>query len=306
MLERLHPPLDWPSLQARWPHSAHSRFVHAAGLRWHVQVMGQGPALLMLHGTGASTHTWHALAPLLMPHHTLICPDLPGHAFSEQAPGAGMSLPGMAAEVAALVQTLGLPLHGLVGHSAGAAVAAQMLLQERLPLALPRPVLVGLNPAWLPLPGWAGVLFSPSAKLMALNPLSGWIMARQGGRDGVLQRLLDSTGSRLGPEAAAHYGVLLRNARHVRGVLAMMAAWDLDPLAQGLHTLPAQVHLHIGLADQTIPPTMAHEALRRIPGSTLTEATGLGHLAHEEDAAEVAQHLLRWMAGAAPAAPTTL
>ena len=306
MLERLHPPLDWPSLQARWPHSAHSRFVHAAGLRWHVQVMGQGPALLMLHGTGASTHTWHALAPLLMPHHTLICPDLPGHAFTDQAPGAGMSLPGMAAGVAALVQTLGLPLHGLVGHSAGAAVAAQMLLQERLPLALPRPLLVGLNPAWLPLPGWAGVLFSPSAKLMALNPLSGWIMARQGGRDGVLQRLLDSTGSRLDPEAAAHYGVLLRNARHVRGVLAMMAAWDLDPLAQGLHALPAQVHLHIGLADQTIPPAMAHEALRRIPGSTLTEAAGLGHLAHEEDAAEVAQHLLRWMAGAAPAAPTTL
>jgi magnesium chelatase accessory protein len=303
MLERLHPALDWASLQAQWPHSAHSRFVQAAGLRWHVQVMGQGPALLMLHGTGASTHTWHALAPLLMPHHTLICPDLPGHAFTEQAPGAGMSLPGMAAGVAALVQALGLPLKGLVGHSAGAAVAAQMLLQERLPLTPARPVLVGLNPAWLPLPGWAGVLFSPSAKLMALNPLSGWLMAQQGARAGVLQRLLDSTGSRLGPEAAAHYGVLLRNPRHVRGVLAMMAAWNLDPLARRLHTLPAQVHLHIGMADQTIPPALAEEALQRIPGSTGTQAVGLGHLAHEEGGAEVAQHVLRWLAGAATAAP---
>ena len=300
MLERLHPPLDWASLQAQWPHSAHSRFVHAAGLRWHVQVMGQGPALLMLHGTGASTHTWHALAPLLMPHHTLICPDLPGHAFTEQAPGAGMSLPGMAAGVAALVQALGLPLHGLVGHSAGAAVAAQMLLQEHLPLAQTRPLLVGLNPAWLPLPGWAGVLFSPSAKLMSLNPLSGWLMAQQGGREGVLQRLLDSTGSRLSAEAAAHYGVLLRNARHVRGVLAMMAAWNLNPLAQRLHALPAQVHMHIGQADQTIPPALAHEALQRIPGSTVTQAAGLGHLAHEENPSEVAHHLLRWMATTAP------
>ena len=300
MLERLHPPLDWASLQAHWPHSAHSRFVHAAGLRWHVQVMGQGPALLMLHGTGASTHTWHALAPLLMPHHTLICPDLPGHAFTEQAPGAGMSLPGMAAGVAALVQALGLPLHGLVGHSAGAAVAAQMLLQEHLPLAQTRPLLVGLNPAWLPLPGWAGVLFSPSAKLMSLNPLSGWLMAQQGGREGVLQRLLDSTGSRLGPEAAAHYGVLLSNARHVRGVLAMMAAWNLNPLAQRLHALPAQVHMHIGQADQTIPPALAQEALQRIPGSTVAQAAGLGHLAHEENPAEVTHHLLRWMACVTP------
>jgi len=301
MLERLHPPLDWASLQAQWPHSAHSRFVHAAGLRWHVQIMGQGPALLMLHGTGASTHTWHALAPLLMPHHTLICPDLPGHAFTEQAPGTGMSLPGMAAGVAALVQALGLPLQGLVGHSAGAAVAAQMLLQERLPLTQARTVLVGLNPAWLPLPGWAGVLFSPSAKLMALNPLSGWLMAQQGARAGVLQRLLDSTGSRLGPEAAAHYGVLLRNARHVRGVLAMMAAWNLNPLAQRLHALPAQVHMHIGQADQTIPPALAQEALQQIPGSTVTQAAGLGHLAHEENPAEVAHHLLRWMAATPPA-----
>ena len=296
MLDRLYPALDWQALQAQWPHSAHSRFVQAGGLRWHVQVMGQGPALLMLHGTGASTHTWHALAPWLMPHHTLICPDLPGHAFTEQASGPGMSLPGMAAGVAALVQTLGLPLHGMVGHSAGAAVAAQMLLQERLPLAHERAVLVGLNPAWLPLPGWAGVLFSPSAKLMALNPLSGWLMAQQGGRDGVLQRLLDSTGSRLSPEAAAHYGVLLRNARHVRGVLAMMAAWNLAPLAQRLPDLPAQVHLHIGQADQTIPPSMAEVALRRIPGSTSVAAPGLGHLAHEENPAEVAGHLLPWMA----------
>lgn len=296
MLDRLYPALDWQALQAQWPHSAHSRFVQAGGLRWHVQVMGQGPALLMLHGTGASTHTWHALAPRLMPHHTLICPDLPGHAFTEQASGPGMSLPGMAAGVAALVQALGLPLHGLVGHSAGAAVAAQMLLQERLPLVHARPVLVGLNPAWLPLPGWAGVLFSPSAKLMALNPLSGWLMAQQGGRDGVLQRLLDSTGSRLSPESAAHYGVLLRNARHVRGVLAMMAAWNLAPLAQRLPDLPAQVHLHIGQADQTIPPSMAEVALRRIPGSTRATAAGLGHLAHEENPAEVAGHLLPWMA----------
>ena len=236
-----------------------------------------------------------------MPHHTLICPDLPGHAFTEQASGPGMSLPGMASGVTALIQALGLPLHGLVGHSAGAAVAAQMLLQERLPLTQARPVLVGLNPAWLPLPGWAGVLFSPSAKLMALNPLSGWLMAQQGGRDGVLQRLLDSTGSRLSPEAAAHYGVLLRNARHVRGVLAMMAAWNLNPLAQRLHALPAQVHMHIGQADQTIPPALAQEALQRIPGSTSAQAAGLGHLAHEENPAEVAHHLLRWMAAKPPA-----
>ena len=49
---------DWPNRQA-------SRFVRAAGIRWHVQAMGEGPVLLLLHGTGASTHSWRRLAPLL-------------------------------------------------------------------------------------------------------------------------------------------------------------------------------------------------------------------------------------------------
>ena len=35
-----------------------SRFVEAAGLRWHVQILGNGPTLLLVHGTGASTHSW--------------------------------------------------------------------------------------------------------------------------------------------------------------------------------------------------------------------------------------------------------
>jgi len=61
------------------------------------------------------------------------------------------------------------------------------------------------------------------------------------------------------------------------------------------------VHMHIGQADQTISPALAQEALQQIPGSTLTQAAGLGHLAHEENPAEVAHHLLRWMAATPPA-----
>ena len=33
-----------------WPNRAASRFVDAGQLRWHVQVMGEGPVLLLLHG----------------------------------------------------------------------------------------------------------------------------------------------------------------------------------------------------------------------------------------------------------------
>jgi D-alanine transaminase len=46
-----------------------------------------------------------------------------------------------------------------------------------------RPLLVALNPAWLPIHGWAGWLFAPAAKLITLNPLSGWLMAKQAARE---------------------------------------------------------------------------------------------------------------------------
>ena len=49
-----------------WPNRAASRYVDAGGLRWHVQSLGDaGPDLLLLHGTGAATHSWAGLAPLL-------------------------------------------------------------------------------------------------------------------------------------------------------------------------------------------------------------------------------------------------
>ncbi len=57
--------LIWGTDGRDWPHRDRSRFVEAGGLRWHIQRMGDGPALLLVHGTAAATHSWRDLAPLL-------------------------------------------------------------------------------------------------------------------------------------------------------------------------------------------------------------------------------------------------
>jgi magnesium chelatase accessory protein len=77
-----------------WPNRQSSEFVKAGGLTWHVQRMGQGPCLLLLHGTAASTHSWRDLAPILATHFTLIAPDLPGQGFTSSLPQARVSLAG--------------------------------------------------------------------------------------------------------------------------------------------------------------------------------------------------------------------
>ncbi|MEL4403125.1 alpha/beta fold hydrolase, partial [Shewanella algae] len=82
-----------------WPNRDSSRFVEAGGLVWHVQQMGSGPPILLLHGTGAATHSWRGVMPLLARDFTVIAPDLPGHGFTRGRPRGGLTLPGMAGAV---------------------------------------------------------------------------------------------------------------------------------------------------------------------------------------------------------------
>ncbi len=65
--------------------------------------MGTGPLVLLLHGAGASTHTWRSLAPLLAEHYTLVMPDLPGQGFSRSGNRMRLGLDAMAEDIAALL-----------------------------------------------------------------------------------------------------------------------------------------------------------------------------------------------------------
>ena len=121
------PGLNWSTAGADWPNREASLFVEASGIRWHVQRMGQGPVLLLIHGTGASTHSWRHLMPLLARRHHCIAIDLPGHAFTSAPPPWQLSLPGMAQSIAELLDELNVVPEVVVGPSAGAAIAALVL-----------------------------------------------------------------------------------------------------------------------------------------------------------------------------------
>ena len=56
---------SWNEEGRDWPNREHSQFIRASAIRWHLQVMGNGPVLLALHGTGASTHSFRDLMPVL-------------------------------------------------------------------------------------------------------------------------------------------------------------------------------------------------------------------------------------------------
>lgn len=278
--------LDWSRHGRDWPNRQSSQFVEAGGLTWHVQSMGAGPPLLLLHGTGASTHSYRHLAPLLARDFRLIVPDLPGHGFTTTAPDP--TLPGMAAAVAGLVRQLEIEPVMVVGHSAGAAIAARMLLDSDL-----RPdLLVGLGSALQPFPGAAAAFFPVMAKLLFANPLVPELFAAGarfgGGMGGFLER---STGSRIDPEGVKIYTRLFQNAGHVGGALRMMAHWDLAPLIRDLPSLSTPMLLLHGKEDRAVPADVAGEVARRVQGTAVELFPGLGHLLHEEAPDAVAERI---------------
>lgn len=291
MFERFYPGMQWADHKSVWPHAQHSRFLQANGIDWHVQTLGQGPCMLLLHGTGSGNFSWRGLLEPLSRHYSVVAPDLPGHAFTSRGEHNALSLPGMSAALRNLLRQLDLQPQVIVGHSAGAAIAAHMVLNDS---TLANTTVIGLNPAWLPLPGAAAWLFGPAAKLAALNPWSAWAIAKMATKPGSVASLIAGTGSTLDPEGVALYTRLLADSGHLHGVLSMMAQWDLPPLSDALHRIRNPVFMDIGAQDQAIPPQLADEACRRIKHAEKNLRVGVGHLAHEEDPAGTVQQILRW------------
>ena len=253
-----------------------------------------GRDILLLHGAGASAHSWRDIAPALARRLPLgarvIVPDLPGHAFTARPSDDGLSLPGMARLVGTLLQVLEVRPRVLIGHSAGAAVAARMALDG---LGGPGSLktLVSLNGAWLPPAGQGRWFYAPLARLFALSPWVPHVFAFHASHRGPLERLIASTGSRLDRSGIDLYARLVSDRRHVAAVLAMMTAWDLRPLLQDLPRLTPALHLVVAEGDRTVPPRTSEEAARRQPRAVLHRLPGLGHLAHEEAPAVVLELL---------------
>lgn len=268
-----------------WPNRAASRFVETSRLRWHVQVAGSGPVLLLLHGTGAATHSWRGLLPLLADRFTVVAPDLPGHGFTTGRPVGGLAMPAMARAVADLLGALDLAPATIVGHSAGAAIGLRMALDG---LAAPAEI-VGLSPALLPFPGIAATLFPTLARALFVNPFAPHIFAGVARGPGEAGRFLErATGSHIDAAGIELYRRLFATSEHCSGAITMMADWDLAALARDLPRVVTRTRFVHGDKDTAIPLAKVREAAALIPGATVTVLPGLGHLAHEERPAEVA------------------
>lgn len=115
-------------------------------MKLHVESIGRGPNLTMLHGWGLNSAVWATFAERLSSQFTLHLVDLPGHGFSSAVSGETMD------DFAQHVIDTTAPGH-LLGWSLGGQIALQIATQQ--PAFVDRLILIGTTPKFVEADDWA-------------------------------------------------------------------------------------------------------------------------------------------------------
>ena len=292
--------MNWETNGRVWPNRELSRFVTTPRLRFHVQESGPTEVaetasaatrtVLLLHGAGASTHSWRDMLPDLARDHHVVALDLPGQGFSRTTVRNRFGLEAMAEDIAALLKSEEITPDILVGHSAGGAIAAQLALD----LPAPPKALVALNGAFEAFSGLSGAIFPVAAKLLSFNPLTAPAFAHLARAPGVVHRLLAATGSAIDPCGESLYRRLISDSGHVDATLAMMAQWDLQPLRDRISGLRMPVLLLVGGRDHAVPPETSERVARLLQNAEIRRIESYGHLLHEEAPRQTAEEIRKF------------
>ena len=276
-------PIDWPNRE-------HSRIVSVGNLDWHVQLTGKGPVVLLLHGTGSSTHSWSDIIPLLESHAQVLVPDLPGHAYTLGAKLEDLTLDQIARSLLVLIDQLGIESPSIVvGHSAGAPLALRFAVAASKPPKL----VIALNPSFIPPPpvytSFFGPLLGPITRSSTLSSL----LASLSPSLGMVDKLLDSTNTILPEARRVYYRKLFERSDHVRGSMNFMAAADIEKVLKEANQYHGKLICVLGSEDAWIPAKPLEKIIRDyFPTAEVLKWDG-GHIMHELEPDKVAQLILK-------------
>ena len=236
------------------------------GVNLAVEVRGEGPAVLFVHGYPLDRTLWqHQLGALT--GFRRIAPDLRGLGLSD-APDLGYSMATYADDLAALLDVLHADQVVLCGLSMGGYIALEFARRYRSRLR------------GLVLMDTRGDGDSPEGRKGREGAMQ---LAREKGAAAIaaqmLPKLFATGAASTMPQEVERVRVMME-AAPVKGVVGALSAMrdrsDSLPLLGDLAGLPTLVV--VGEQDQLTPPAMARTLAAGIPGATLSIIPGAGHL----------------------------
>jgi len=247
------------------------------------EVIGDGPPLLVIHGSTADRHRWNAVRDLLARDFRVHLMDRRGRGLSSEEAATGYSFEREADDVRALVREVGPPVR-VLSHSYGGAVSLETITDN---------------------PGIERLLVYEPAVSTADGPLNPEDATREieaaaasGDREATVSlfysRMLEFDDASLAAVRATPVWEHRLAAAHTLGrELRAANGCVLDPAR--LATVDIPVRVLLGSATTPALTRAAHAAVEAVPGAELKELPGHGHAAMDGDppmfAAEVADFL---------------
>lgn len=277
------PPLE-DTLPAEELADADSQFMDVGGIKVHYKQAGSGePAIILLHGFGASTFSWREVMEPLGKFGTVVAFDRPAFGLTERPlPGSWKEQNPYSPEAQAdllfeLMDNLGIEKAILVGNSAGGTVALDAALRnpervEGLVLVSPAVYGGGGGPAFLrPLFGTPqmkrlGVLLARSISTRGMDILSSAWHDR----------------SKLTKEIIEGYRKPLQVDNWDVGLWELTRASHPSDLPERVRNLDMPVLVVAGDDDQIIPTENSRRLAGEIPGAELAVFPACGHVPQEE------------------------
>jgi pimeloyl-ACP methyl ester carboxylesterase len=274
-------------LKVRWAPPP-SQFVDVDGMSVHYRDEGTGPAVVLLHGTGSSLHTWDAWAAALSPTHRVVRLDLPAFGLTGPRPDGDYRLDTYVEFLDHFAARLGLSSFALAGNSFGGALAWRFAVAH--PAEVTQLVLVD-----------AGGYPRTTKKLLVFRlgglPVVASLLGHLDPRPLVERTVRQTFGdpARVTPELVERtYDLTLRPGnRQAFGAVTSVPFEDRTAQLRSLH-VPTLVMW--GDQDALIPVSDAPRFVADIPGARLHIYEGLGHVPMEEDGARTAFDVRQFLA----------
>ena len=268
------PDRDRASLEALYLQSP-ADMVQVAGQSLHVRDTGpkDAPAILMIHGFGASLHTWEPWALALSRTHRVVRFDLPGSGLSAPDPQGDYRDARTMALLQALLDQRGIARAHIVGHSIGGRMAWTFAALH--PQRVERLVL--LAPDGFAGPGSA---YGQAPEVPAVMGLMRYVLPRSLLRMNLAPAYADP--AVLSDAMTTQYHDLMRAPGSRQALLARLQQTVLVDPVPLLRSIRAPTLVLWGDKDAFIPVANAADYLRALPNATLRTLPGVGHVPQEE------------------------
>ncbi len=276
------------ALQARWAPPP-SQFIAVRGMQLHLR--DEGPRddpvpIVLLHGTGASLHTWDGWTRELTRERRVIRFDLPGFGLTGPSPDGVYSIESYVDTVLAVADTLGVQRFIVAGNSLGGYVAwaTAVLHPERVDR------LILVDAAGYPFRSQSVPLAFRIARTPVLNVLMRDVLPRSVVEASLRNVYGDPT--RVTPALVDRYFELATRAGNRAALVARFDQTTPGSLAERVPEIQVPTLIVWGGKDRLIPLEFGARFARDIQGSRLVVFDTLGHVPHEEDPARTVAAVL--------------